>query len=114
MLIAEALAPSGQLRAAINLGNPVLAQRDPGTGELGGVSVAIARELGRRLDVPVELVPFDKAGDVFAALQRAAWDIAFLAIEPVRADEIVFTAPYVLLEGVYLVPDASPLRTIDA
>jgi polar amino acid transport system substrate-binding protein len=113
MLIAEALAPSGCLRAAINLGNPVLAQRDPGTGELGGVSVAIARELGRRLDVPVELVPFEKAGDVFAALKRAAWDVAFLAIEPVRADEIAFTAPYVLLEGVYLVPDPSPLRTID-
>ena len=113
MTIDETLAPSGQLRAAINLGNPVLAQRDPGTAELGGVSVAIARELGRRLGVPVELVPFDKAGDVFAALQRGAWDVAFLAIEPVRADEIAFTAPYVLLEGVYLVPEASPLQTID-
>jgi polar amino acid transport system substrate-binding protein len=113
MTIAETIAPSGELRAAINLGNPVLAQRDWGSGELGGVSVAIARELGRRLGVPVDLVPFDKAGDVFAALQRGAWDVAFLAIEPVRADEIAFTAPYVLLEGVYLVPEASPLRTID-
>ena len=111
--IAEALAPSGRLRAAINLGNPVLAQRDPGTGDMGGVSVAIARELGRRLGLPVDLVPFDKAGDVFAALQRAAWDVAFLAIEPVRAGEIAFTAPYVLLEGVYLVPETSPLRRID-
>jgi len=113
MTIAETLAPSGTLRAAINLGNPVLAQRDVGSGELGGVSVAIARELGRRLNVPVELVPFDKAGDVFGALQRAAWDVAFLAIEPVRAGEIAFTAPYVLLEGVYMVPNASPLRAID-
>jgi polar amino acid transport system substrate-binding protein len=113
MTIAETLAPSGLLRAAINLGNPVLAQRDPDTGEPRGVTVAIAQELARHLGVPLELVPFDKAGDVFGALQRGAWDVAFLAIEPVRADEIAFTAPYVLLEGVYLVPDASPLRAND-
>ena len=113
MTIAETLAPSGTLRAAINLGNPVLAQRSAGSGELGGVSVAIARELGRRLSVPVELVPFDKAGDVFGALQRGAWDVAFLAIEPVRAGEIAFTSPYVLLEGVYLVPTGSPLGAND-
>jgi polar amino acid transport system substrate-binding protein len=113
MRIAATIAPSGHLRAAINLGNPVLAQKDPGTGELRGVSVDLARELGRRLNVPVELVPFDTAGSVFAALQRDAWDVAFLAIEPVRADAITFTAPYVALEGVYLVPQASPLRTID-
>jgi polar amino acid transport system substrate-binding protein len=113
MRIAATIAPSGHLHAAINLGNPVLAQKDPGTGELRGVSVDLARELGRRLDLPVELVPFDTAGKVFEALQRDAWDVAFLAIEPVRANEISFTSPYVLLEGVYLVPQASPLRTID-
>jgi polar amino acid transport system substrate-binding protein len=111
--LAGTLAPSGRLRAAINFGNPVLAQRDPQTGALGGVSVAIARELGRRLDVPVDLVPFDKAGDVFAALERDAWDVAFLAIEPARTNAISFTPPYVLLEGVYLVPNASPLQTVD-
>ena len=113
MQIAETIAPSGHVRAAINLGNPVLAQKDPRTGRPRGVSVDLARELGRRLDVPVELVPFDTAGRVFEALQRDAWDVAFLAIEPVRATEITFTAPYVILEGVYLVPEASPLRTID-
>ena len=106
------LAPTGKLRAAINFGNPVLAQKDPASGEPRGVSVDLARELGRRLGVPVELVIFDAAGKVFDALKTNAWDIAFLAIDPARATEIAFTAPYVVIEGTYLVPADSPLRTI--
>jgi len=106
------LAPTGTLRAAINFGNPVLAQKDPATGEARGVSVDLARELGRRLGVPVVLVTFDAAGKVFAALKSGAWDVAFLAIDPARATEIAFTAPYVVIEGTYLVPADSPLRTI--
>src|SRR5437667_9340029 len=70
------LAPSGKLRAAINFGNPVLAQKDPATGEPSGVSVDLARELGRRLGVPVELVTFDAAGKVFDALKARARDVA--------------------------------------
>jgi polar amino acid transport system substrate-binding protein len=107
------LAPTGKLRAAINFGNPVLAQKDPATGEPRGVSVDLARELGRRLGVPVVLVTFDAAGKVFAALKTGAWDIAFLAIDPARAAEIAFTAPYVVIEGTYMVPADSPLRTIE-
>jgi polar amino acid transport system substrate-binding protein len=106
------LAPTGKLRAAINLGNMVLAQKDPATGELRGVTVDLARELARRLELSVEFVPFDAAGKVFEALKAGAWDVAFLAIEPVRAAEIAFTAPYVIIEGVYLVPKDSPLRTV--
>jgi polar amino acid transport system substrate-binding protein len=106
------IAPMGKLRAAINLGNMVLAQKDPATGEPRGVTVDLARELGRRLGLPVELVPFDAAGKVFDALKAGAWDIAFLAIEPVRAAEIAFTAPYVIIEGVYMVPTNSPLKTV--
>jgi polar amino acid transport system substrate-binding protein len=108
----QELAPTGKLRAAINFGNPVLAQKDPASGEPRGVSVDLARELGRRLGVPVELVPFDAAGKVFDALDTGAWDVAFLAIEPVRAAQISFTAPYVVIEGTYLVPVNSPLRAI--
>jgi polar amino acid transport system substrate-binding protein len=111
--IVRDLAPTGKLRAAINLGNMVLAQKDPVTGEPRGVTVDLARELGRRLGLPVELVPFDAAGKVFEALKAGAWDIAFLAIEPVRAAEIAFTAPYVIIEGVYMVPTGSPLRAVD-
>jgi polar amino acid transport system substrate-binding protein len=107
------LAPSGKLRAAINFGNPVLAQKDAASGEPRGVSVDLARELGRRLGVPVELVTFDAAGKVFDALKSGAWDIAFLAIDPARAAEISFSAPYVVIEGTYAVPQASPLRTIE-
>jgi polar amino acid transport system substrate-binding protein len=104
------LAPTGKVRAAINVGNAVLAQRDATTGQPKGVSIDLARELGRRLGVGVELVPFDAAGKVFAALATGAWDVAFLAIDPQRAAEIAFTAPYVIIEGAYMVRGDSPLR----
>ena len=108
--VVKELAPTGKLRAAINLGNPVLAQ---GTAEAPrGVTVDLARELARRTGLALELVPFPAAGKVFEALQAGAWDVAFLAIEPVRAAEIAFTAPYVIIEGVYLVPKDSPLKTV--
>jgi polar amino acid transport system substrate-binding protein len=53
-VIAE-FAPTGKLRAAINFDNPILASRDAATGEPGGISVALARELARRLAVPIEV-----------------------------------------------------------
>jgi polar amino acid transport system substrate-binding protein len=110
--VVKDFAPTGRLRAAINYGNSVLVQRNSATGELSGITVELARELGRRLGVPVDLVPFDAAGKVFDALKRGAWDIGFLAIEPVRAAEIDFTAPYVIIEGVYMVPQDSALKTV--
>jgi len=106
------LAPTGKLRAAINLGNMVLAQKDPATGQPKGITPDLARELGRRLGVPVELVPFDAAGKVFEAVKTGALDVMFLAIEPVRANEIAFTAPYVLIEGVYMVPTDSKIASV--
>jgi len=111
--VVEQLAPDGLLRAAINFGNPVLAQRPEAGGEARGVSVALAQELGRELGVPVKLVFFNEAGQVPAALKDKAWDIAFLAIDPVRAQEIAFTAAYVEIDGAYLVTAASPLHTVD-
>jgi polar amino acid transport system substrate-binding protein len=106
------LAPNGKLRAAINLGNMVLAQKDAATGAPKGVTVDLARELARRTGLELVLVPFDAAGKVFEANKSGAWDIAFLAIEPVRAAEIEFTAPYVIIEGVYMVPKNSTLKTV--
>ena len=111
--VRTALAPSGTLRAAINFGNAVLAQKDPATGEARGVSVDIARELASRLGAPLALVTFDAAGKVFEALGSGAWDVAFLAIDPKRAAEIDFTAPYVIIEGSYMVRADSPLRAIE-
>jgi polar amino acid transport system substrate-binding protein len=109
--IAKELAPSGRLRAAINFGNPVLAQKDAATGEPRGVSAELARELGRRLGISVEFVPFDGAGKVVDAVKADIWDVAFLAIDPLRAADITFTAPYVVIEGTYLVQETSLLRT---
>ncbi|HEX2552240.1 MAG TPA: ABC transporter substrate-binding protein [Microvirga sp.] len=111
--IVKDLAPQGRLRAAINFGNPVLAQKDAASGEPRGISVDLARELGRRLGVGVDLVLYDAAGKVADAARTGAWDIAFLAIDPGRANDITFTAPYVVIEGTYLVPADSALKTID-
>jgi polar amino acid transport system substrate-binding protein len=111
--IVTELAPKGSLRAAINFGNPVLVQKDPAAGVPRGVSPDLARELAKRLGVPIEYVPFEAAGKVFDALQAGVWDIAFLAIDPARAAGIDFTAPYVVIEGGYVVPANSPLRSID-
>ena len=112
--VARALAPSGTLRAAINFGNPVLAQRDKATGEPRGVSVALARELGQRLGVPIRFVAYEEAGLVAAAAVQDAWDVAFLAVDPLRGATIGFTNPYVLIEGTYVVPPGSKLDGIDA
>jgi polar amino acid transport system substrate-binding protein len=111
--IAAILAPSGTLRVAINFGNPVLAQPDPATGVPRGVSAELATELGRRLGLPIRFVAYDSAGKVTDAGRQGAWDLCFLAIDPVRAQGILFTAPYVVIEGTYLVPQASPLRAIE-
>ena len=105
------LAPTGKLRAAINFGNPILAARDPSTGEPRGVSVDLSRELARRLGVPVQFVTYDAAGKVVEALKSGAWDVAYVAIDPARAVDISYTAPYVVIEGAYLVPQASPIRS---
>ena len=104
------LAPGGRLRAAINFGNTVLAQKDPAGGEPRGVSAELARELARRLGVAIDYVPYDAAGKVFDALKAGAWDIAFLGSDPVREKIMSFTAAYVELEATYLVPASSTLR----
>ncbi|TXN62460.1 ABC transporter substrate-binding protein, partial [Methylobacterium sp. WL18] len=106
------LAPTGTLRAAINLGNPVLARS--GADGPAGVSVDLARALAQRLGVPVTFVTFPGAGAVSASARSGTWDICFLAIDPQRAEGIAFTAPYVLIAGSYLVPAASPIRTLEA
>jgi polar amino acid transport system substrate-binding protein len=110
--VVKSFAPTGTLRVAINLGNSVLAQKDAATGAPQGVTVDLANELGRRLGLQPQFVPFDAAGKVFEAIKRGEIDLAFLAIEPVRAAEIDFTAPYVIIEGVYMVPKDSALQSV--
>ena len=108
----RALAPRGRLRTAINLGNPVLARRE--AGALAGVSVDLAHRLAERLGTGLDLVAYEGAGAVSDAAGADTWDIAFLAIDPVRAAGIAFTAPYLVIEGTYLVrKDASYARIED-
>jgi len=107
------LAPTGKLRAAINFGNPVLAQKDPASGEPRGVSVDLAREVAKRAGIPLEVVPYPAAGQVTADATNNRWDIAFVARDPDRAKDIEFTAPYVIIEGGYLVPENSPFQKIE-
>jgi polar amino acid transport system substrate-binding protein len=108
----ELLAPGGTLRAAINTGNAVLAQLQP-DGSPSGVTVDLAREFARRLGVSCVLRPYDAAGKVVNAAKDDVWDVGFLAIDPLRATEIEYTRPYVLIEGAFAVPEGSRFRKPD-
>jgi polar amino acid transport system substrate-binding protein len=94
--------PTGRLRAALNFGNPVLVGRDS-DGRPTGITVDLATELARSLSVDLELVEFQRAFDVATAVERGAWDICFLAVDPARSQTIAFTAPYLQISGCYLV-----------
>jgi polar amino acid transport system substrate-binding protein len=97
------LAPHGALRAALNYGNVVLVRRGAAEDTPTGVSPDLARELARRLGVPLAFVPYERAGDVSGSAAADDWDICFLAVDPLRANVIAFTEPYVAIEGSFLV-----------
>ena len=111
--VLQAFTPTGKLRASINLGNPILAKTDPATGQPTGVSIDLARALAERLGAQLELVVFDAAGKSVEAVAQEKADFGFFAIDPLRGEKIAFTAPYVLIEGAYLVPADSPIRSND-
>ena len=104
------LSSTGRLRAAINLGNPILASRGEQPGELRGVSVDLAREVARRLGVEIDLLAFESAGKTVEAIKAGQVDMAFVAIDPVRGADMDYTAPYVIIEGAYLVRGDSALQ----
>ena len=108
--VIAALTPTGTLRASINLGNPILANKDPETGVPFGVSIDLAREFARWLGVALELVVFDTAGKSVQAVSDERADFGFFAIDPLRGETIAFTAPYVLIEGFYLVRDDASIK----
>jgi polar amino acid transport system substrate-binding protein len=108
--ILAAFTPTGKLRASINLGNPILANKNVATERPVGVSVDLAMEFGKRLGVPVELLVFDAAGKSVEAVTDERVDFGFFAIDPVRGASIAFSAPYVLIEGFYLVRAGSSIR----
>ncbi len=106
----SAFAPTGRLRASINVGNPILAKREP-VGSASGVSVDLARALAAQLAVELDLVIFESAGESVQAVTDEKADVGFFAIDPKRGQEIAFTDAYVLIEGYYLVPEASSIQT---
>ncbi|NML31684.1 ABC transporter substrate-binding protein [Paraburkholderia antibiotica] len=109
--IVAAFIPTGTLRASINLGNPILANRDADSGAPFGVSIDLARAFAAKLNVELELVVFDTAAQSVAAVNEERADFGFFAVDPLRGEKIAFTAPYVLIEGFYMVRDDSPIKT---
>jgi polar amino acid transport system substrate-binding protein len=107
-VLVQALAPTGRLRSSINLGNPILAARDA-RGETSGVSVDLARALAAELGLEAELRVVESAARSVTAVHYGEADVGFFAIDPQRSEGIAFSAPYVLIEGAYLVRQDSPL-----
>ncbi len=110
-IVAE-LAPTGVLRAAINLSNFLLVTGRSAAGDPEGVAPDMAREIARRLGVPVRYVPFKTPGELADAAASGVWDVGLIGAEPQRAEAIAFTPAYCEIEATYLVPTASPLRSI--
>jgi polar amino acid transport system substrate-binding protein len=107
------LAPTGKLRVGLNMSNFLLTRTDAATGKPAGLAADLGHELGRRLGVPVELVPYPNPGVLADDAKSGNWDVGFLGAEPQRANEIDFTAAYVEIEATYLLPPGSKLKSID-
>ena len=110
--LASELAPTGVLRAAINLGNFLLVTGRSANGDPEGVAPDLARAIADTLGVPVKYVPFERPSGLADAAGTDVWDIGLIGAEPARAEKIDFTAAYVEIEATYLVPAGSPLKTI--
>ena len=110
--IARELAPSGTLRAGINLSNFLLVSGRHDNGDPYGVAPDMAKAIGTELDLPVQLVPFESPGAIVDATADNTWDICLIGAEPARAAIISFTTAYVEILATYLVPAGSPLQTI--
>jgi polar amino acid transport system substrate-binding protein len=105
------LAPQGRIRVGINFGNALLAKRGA-NGEPYGIALDLARELARRTSLPFKMVGYDAAGRMADGAREGEWDVAFLATDPDRATEIAFTSPYLEMDTTYLVPEKSPISTV--
>ena len=105
----QSFAPTGTIRVGINLGNPVLAGTDAITQKPSGVTIDIANEIGRRTGLLVQLIPFKSAGATVDAIKTGNIDLVFVAIDPVRGEDISYTPPYIQIEGAYMVKASSPI-----
>ncbi len=110
--IISELAPTGTLRAGINLSNFLLVTKTDSTGTPVGVAPDLAHEVAARLNVPVKYVLFKSPGELADMADKGVWDIGLIGAEPQRAETIAFTSAYAEIEATYLVPAGSPLKAI--
>ena len=110
-VIAE-LAPTGVLRAGINMSNFLLVTGKTASGDPTGVSPDMAAEVARQLGVTQKLVPFKSPGELGDQAENNVWDIGNIGAEPQRAKTIAFSAAYCEIEATYLVPAGSPIQSI--
>ena len=106
----HSFAPTATLRVGINLGNPILANEEPNTKRLYGVTIDIANEIGKRISLPVQLIPFKTAGATVDAVKTGEIDLVFVAIDPVRGADISYTPAYIQIEGAYMVKANSSIN----
>ena len=109
-IMLKSFAPTGTLRVGINLGNPVLANEDSNTKPLRGITIDIAHEIGKRINLPVQLIPFKTASATVEGIKSGDIDLVFVAIDPVRGTDISYTPAYIQIEGAYMVKASSPLK----
>jgi polar amino acid transport system substrate-binding protein len=109
---ANDIAPGGTLRAVYLATNPAQAVRDPTTGEIRGASADLARELARRLGIPVTLTPSQNPATVIEAIAKGDADIGFVAYAPERVGTVEFSQTYMLVQQSFLVPENSPIRSV--
>ena len=107
----SSFAPTATLRVGINLGNPILANEEPNTKRLYGVTIDIANEIGKRISLPVQLIPFKTAGATVDAVKTGEIDLVFVAIDPVRGADISYTPAYIQIEGAYMVKTDSSINS---
>jgi polar amino acid transport system substrate-binding protein len=110
--VVSQLAPTGVLRAGINMSNFLLVSSRTPDGGPAGVSPDMARAIADRLGVPVRYVPYPRPGELADAAGTGAWDIGLIGAEPQRAEKIAFTPAYCEIEATYLVPAGSPISSI--
>jgi polar amino acid transport system substrate-binding protein len=106
------LVRAGELRVGIGVVAPHWAIKDPGTGELRGVAVDIARELAMRLGIELVAVEYPSPPAVLDGLKVDAWDVGFLAIDPSRAVVVDFSPPYLQIDATYLTTAGSSIRSV--
>ncbi len=109
-VVAE-LAPTGVLRAGINLSNFLLVTGRAANGDPQGIAPDMAGEIAARLEVPLRLIPYESPGKLADAV--ADWDVGLIGAEPARAEQITFSAAYLEIEATYLVPASSTIRSVE-